>query len=216
MEQKPAASGRLIARIVIGVFGVKQAGKDTVSLMIVQEGLLGVPGFRVRKLALADPLKHVAMHLVGMPHEVAFGDDNDVAERERLRETWTAYGRNGRTWLQWIGTELGRQQIDPALWIDRTVDRIVDDEQGTQVFAISDCRFHNERIQLREKLAARYVRFVTLRVRRDVPVGTHQSEAEVASMSDYLFDAVILNNGSLEDLRGAVRSFLVNLRNIIK
>jgi hypothetical protein len=167
-------------------------------------------GVRARKFALADPLKNVAMHLVGMPHDVAFGDNIDTTERERLREMWTAYGRNGRRWLQWIGTELGRDQIDPAVWTDRAVDEVIEDDRGTEVFVISDCRFHNERVGLRQKFLDRYVSFIALRVHRPgVSVNLdHPSESELAGMDDSMFDFVIFNDDSPEHLREEVKRFL--------
>jgi hypothetical protein len=216
MEQRPAAKGHLVPRVVIGVFGNKQHGKDTVASIIVSVSQQAK--FRARKFALADPLKRVAMDLLGMPREVAFGSDDNIEERERLRLEWTAYGKNGRQWLQWIGTELGREQIDRDLWLDRAVDTIISDDQGTQVFAISDCRFHNERVKLREKLEGRYIPFLTLRVKRpDQPVDlSHASEAEVASMPDDVFDGVIVNDGDLDKLRAAVMNFLVNLTTLAR
>lgn len=204
LESKQGAEGRLIKRIVFGVFGNAGHGKDTVANLIMAE--CRARKIHSKKFALADPLKRVAMELIGMPAEVAFGTD-DVAERERLRQSWAAYGKNGRQWLQWVGTELGREQISPDLWVDRAVDTVVADTQGIRVFAIADCRFHNERIKLFEKFTERYVAFFTIRVKRpDVPINSgHQSESEVASMTDDLFNAVLVNDGTVDDLRAKVK-----------
>lgn len=212
-EQKPA-QGRLIARIVFGVFGNQQHGKDTVSDLICEE-VRSAAKMRARKIALADPLKVTAMHLLGMPAEVAFGNGISVEEREKRRLEWAVYGRNARQWLRWIGTEL-RNQIDQDLWIDRLVRTVVDDDQGTAVWAISDCRFNNEREKLPKKFADHFVRFVKVRVKRDWPVDlSHPSESEVAAMSDDVFDAVLVNDGDLEALRQRVRALLRNLSQIL-
>lgn len=205
----PPAKGELIQRTVFGVFGNAGHGKDTVADLILSE--CHDRAIRAKKFALADPLKRVAMELLGMPVEVAFGLFGvPIIERERLRQEWVKYGKNGRQWLQWIGTELGRRQIDEALWIDRAVDTVVLDEVGTRVFAIADCRFHNERIGLFERFTNRYVNFFSIRVKRPgVPVHLgHQSESEVASMTDDMFNAVIVNDGTVDDLRARLKVIL--------
>lgn len=196
--------GKYLERIVIGVFGNKQHGKDTVSNLLVEE--MQRRGRGAKQFALADPLKHAAQHLVGMPPEIAWGHGVPTQEREHLRLTWTYAGKNAREWLQWIGTELGRQQIHPEVWIDRAVDTVVMDGSGTQLFTISDCRFHNERVRLKEKLEERFIRFYRVKVYRPgVPIDmTHASESEVASMPAAVFDEVIDNDTTLEDLRTKV------------
>ena len=214
MGDRAAAHGQLIERIVIGVFGNKQHGKDTTAHLIADA--LRARGKRAKCFALADPLKHVAKHLIGMPESVAWGvsaDGGDVAQCEAERISWTKYGRNGREWLQWIGTELGRVQISPDLWLDRAVDRVVSDIDGTEYFIITDCRFHNERVNLRLKLAQRFVRFTPIRVYRPgIPVDTtHPSESEVASMGAELFDHLIDNDSDLAGLERRVLGYVNKL-----
>lgn len=205
-----AAKGHLIQRTVIGVFGNKQHGKDTTSLLIAE--LLRARGRRATTFALADPLKHVAKYLLGMPEHIAWGDAGgaDVARREAERIAWNRYGKNAREWMQWIGTELGRDQISENLWVDRAVDRVVDDTEGHEYFLVTDCRFHNERNNLRTKLAQRFARFTPIRVYRPgIPVDTsHRSEAEVASMEASLFDYVIDNDSDLNGLRASVERYV--------
>lgn len=209
-----AAQGRLIERTVIGVFGNKQHGKDTTARLLHE--ILGGKGKRATRMALADPLKEVAVHLLGMPREIAWGHHVDIALREQQRLDWNKYGKNAREWLQWLGTELGREQIDPSIWIDRTVDRIGTDAEGHQYFIITDCRFHNEREELRLKLSQRFINFMPIRVYRPgIPVDTnHPSEAEVASMTADMFVHVIDNDTDLPGLRARCNEFVSTTLNL--
>jgi len=199
----------LIERRVVGVFGNKQHGKDTTAHLIAE--ILAERGKRAKCFALADPLKQVAVHLLGMPEDIAWGTvGEDVARREAERIAWAKYGRNAREWLQWIGTELGRDQINSDLWIDRAVDSVVADVDGHEFFIITDCRFHNERVNLRNKLTQRFVQFTPIRVYRPgIPVDmNHPSESEVASMAGDLFDCVIDNDSDLGGLRAKAESYV--------
>ena len=202
---------KLIGRKVIGIFGNKQHGKDTLARLLSTYLVDG--GKRVQTFSLADPLKRAAKELLGMPVSIAFGDDSDTTAREKRRIEWVRYGKNAREWLQWIGTELGREQIDGDLWIDRAVDTVVNDIEGHHFFIISDCRFHNERNNLDRKLRERFIEFHTVRIHRpDMPVNLdHPSESEVASMRDDQFDRVTVNDGNLEHLKAKARTLADDL-----
>lgn len=209
--ERPAAKGRMLKRKVIGIFGNAQHGKNTVGRMLAEE--LTSHERRCHVFALADPLKRAAMELLGMPEAVAFGAGIPTEEREELRLAWRRYGRNAREWLQWVGTELGRNQIAKALWVDRAVSTVLGDCEGNEFFVITDCRFHTEYEDLRRKLKECYVDFITLRViRLSVPVNMdHPSESEVAQMDLNLFDRVIYNGSTLDELRALVYEFVVSL-----
>jgi hypothetical protein len=211
LRTKPAAEGKLVQRAVIGVFGNKQHGKNTVGHLL--EWNFRRMQKRTMQFALADSLKEAAIHLLGMPREVAFGDGISTEEREKLRTEWVRYGRNGREWLQWVGTELGREQIDSGLWIDRAVDKVAADGQGTHFFIITDCRFHNERESLTNRLGGVFIPFIKILVRRpSVPVDlAHPSESEVAEMTNDMFDHVILNEGTMEHLEATVQTLVEEL-----
>lgn len=206
-------TGVLIERKVIGVFGNKQHGKDTTSHLIAE--VLRERGKRALCFALADPLKQVAVHLLGMPESIAWGNGigADVARREADRIAWTKYGKNAREWLQWLGTELGRDQVDKDIWVDRAVDTVIGDGEGHEFFIITDCRFHNERDNLRAKLGQRFAQFIPIRVYRPgIPVDTsHPSEAEVASMTADMFAQVIDNDSDISGLRTHVEQFVTSV-----
>jgi len=194
----------LIQRTVVGLCGNKQHGKDTFGKLLGKHARQQYEK-RIRSFALADPVKYATMALTGMPDYVAAPSDYDKPAGEdtnALRLAWRYKGRNGREWLQWVGTELGREQIDQSVWIDRAVDVVVGDDQGTGVFLITDCRFFNERDDLKRELEMRLLTFVMVRVKRpSEPVDiSHRSESEVASMTDDMFDHVVINDSGLAEL----------------
>ena len=218
LGKKPAAKGKLIERVVIGIFGNKQHGKDTFAGLIDKHIRYDLQK-KTKGLAIADPVKHTTMALTGMPIEVAAPSDYNKPVGEdtnALRLAWTWKGRNGREWLQWVGTELGRDQIDQDIWVDRVVETVVADIYGTHYFLISDCRFHTERISLRLKLKGRFIKFLAVRIHRPgepVDLG-HPSESEVASMPDTMFEHVIVNDGGLAQLEHKAREFVANLESV--
>jgi hypothetical protein len=60
-------------------------------------------------MSFAQPVKEIAIAL-GMPSNVAYGGE---AERRAWKKYLKALDKeaDGREWLQWIGTEFGRDQI---------------------------------------------------------------------------------------------------------
>jgi len=215
MDVKPAATGRLIERTVVGVFGNKQHGKDTFA-GLVDKHVRHTLKQRTKVFALADPLKECAIHLLGMPRSAAIGEGIPREERERLREEWVAYGKTARQWLQWVGTEL-RDQIDKDLWIDHAIDTVIADDRGTHKFILTDCRFYHEHQNLFLKLTRLCVGFTTVRIHRPgVLVNLdHASESEVASMDDEMFDYVVVNDGGLEQLDMKAKEYVAWLESAI-
>jgi hypothetical protein len=191
---------------VIVFFGQMGAGKDTIAEMVALRLRAHASTLR---LAFANPLKEAARHLLGLPASVVYGTT-------ALKEAHVTYGKTARQWLQWIGTEIGREQIHPDVWVHRLGDTIITDPAKFAV--ISDGRFENERVGLLPYMQMRRagpMGFAVVRVlnvliyRPDVgPRPTHQSEAEVYDMRMKattgeclpLFDRIIRNAGTLADL----------------
>ena len=96
----------MIRRVFL-VCGQKQSGKDTIGKMLRSELHTHLQSTEV--MGFADPVKEIAMIMLGMPHHVAFGGEVD-------RRNWTKYGRDAREWLQWIGADMGRT-ANPYVWI---------------------------------------------------------------------------------------------------
>jgi len=187
--------------VFVVVFGNSANGKDTFADALARR-LEGSGRGMALRCAFADPLKEAARHLIGIPSCVSYG-------RAAVKEHTFFYAKTARHWLQWLGTEIGRMQIHPDVWVHRLADRGL--EADSRYVVVSDGRFENERIGLREYLAGRGQVFNVLihRPSAGIPCGpdVHQSEAEVAAMRTQallypgsLFHAVVANTGTLADL----------------
>jgi len=180
------------------VFGNSDNGKDSLADEIAVQ--LNMRGQTAVRCAFADPLKETALSLLGIPLEVSYANAS-------VKESTSYYGSTVRYWLQWLGTEVGRDQIHRDVWVHRLADRGL--ARGAPFVVVSDGRFENERVGLREYLGDRGRVFNVLIHRPSQPIpgpGTHASEAEVADLrrralgGELLFDAVVENSGELADL----------------
>lgn len=180
-------------KIVFVVFGNAGAGKDTLAEILCDL----IPGSK--RIAFADPLKNAARHLLGIPQHILYGDKDQ-------KETFTVYDRTAREWLQWIGTEMGREAIHKDVWVHRSADYVRGGDHRT--FVISDGRFDNERVELSKYLGNQVRVINVLIIRTAVEVNlSHPSESEVFRMrqrqeaGEPLFDVTIRNDGTIDDLR---------------
>lgn len=200
---------------VVVVFGNAGHGKDTFSDMLKEELFPYVAktirerskalsesgknmdascaGMSISRLAYANGVKEVGKHLVGIPNEISHGTQED-------KDTWNRYGKTAREWLQWIGTELGRDMVDKNIWVQRVADKINSDLFG-EWFIVSDGRFYNE-LEL-YKYVNKDIKVYNIRIIRSaVPVKyTHPSETELTQMSENLFDYVVMNDRNLNYLK---------------
>jgi len=190
------------------IYGNKQNGKDTFANYLVEAvkgNLLTCGRVEVVRAAFADPVKEVAVHLLGMPRDVAWG-----SQEQRL--SWRRIDRNARQWLQWIGTELGRQQIHQNLWVRRMADRVREGAHcdPPKLFVISDGRFKNELQDFQEYINPD-VRLISIKIERPLFAAdddSHPSEAELRSIPRTDFCNMVINDGSLEDLRQVAEKIL--------
>lgn len=152
-----------------------------------------------KQVAFADPLKRAAQHLLGIPSHILYGD-------KEQKESFTVYDRTAREWLQWLGTEIGREVIHKDVWVHRLADFVKNDDSSA--FVISDGRFDNERTALSRYLGDRAEVVNVLIVRTSAEVNlSHPSESEVFRMrqrqeaGEPLFNVTIRNDGSIDELR---------------
>jgi len=165
-------------------------GKDTAADMLAAEGKRR--GQEVLRMAFADPIKDIAVHLLGIPKEVSYGTQQDKLD-------FKVYGERARHWLQWIGTEMARNQVHQDIWVHRFAEKAL--ASSAQIVIGSDCRFRNEMSTMREMLGSRMDLRIFKIVNPRVPVNmAHQSESEVYNIADDEFDLVIRNAKGLKDL----------------
>ena len=123
----------------------------------------------IRMYALADSLKEVAVNVLGLSHEQAYGTDEDknthtdirwedmpgiITPSELKKKGFTkkqaqslgltvhASGKmTAREVLQYVGTDVFRK-INSNVWLDSLFRRI--EEEGPELALVSDVRFENE------------------------------------------------------------------------
>src|SRR5690348_6899955 len=99
---------------LIGLTGKAGSGKDTIAdRLVVNKGFT--------KLAFAAPMKEALNKLFGF-------DPSDWYDREWKETPLPGIGKSPRQLAQTLGTEWGRDTINPNLWILLAQRRMVEDE----------------------------------------------------------------------------------------
>jgi len=193
--------------MLIGVVGLIGSGKGTVADRLVQK-------HNFRKDSFAKSLKDAVGSMFNWDREMLEGKtDESRAWRETPDKFWSEKFSKEVTprWvLQYFGTEVMRQGMHDAIWIDSCLARY----KGEPT-VISDTRFENEIKTIRESggkiiLVKRgqdpdwFTSYVEGNI---MPTGIHSSEYAWAK-SD--FDYVIKNDGTLEELYQQVDDLLVS------
>lgn len=163
---------------LIGITGAAGAGKDTLADAIVAE-------FGAVKYNFALPLKEGLNAIFGWSMEMW----NDRVWKER-EIRWL--GKSPRQVAQTLGTEWGRDEVHPELWVMLALQRYSEHSKTEKVpFIIADVRFDNEARAIRRNEG-----IIVKIVRPDAaPVFGHKSEKGV---SDDLIDYTLVNDASLQ------------------
>lgn len=160
---------------LIGLIGRARSGKDTVAGYLARRHMFA-------HIAFADPMKNML--------EVAFGDLFREGDREKPID-WL--GKSPRQLTQTLGTEWGRNQVHPELWVMLTEQKVKNAVEFNLPLVISDVRFHNEADMILKHGGELWL------IERDSTevVNAHSSERYVW---DTYQTKTIENNGSLEEL----------------
>lgn len=163
---------------LVALTGRAGSGKSTIAQILVDEG-----GYVLHKMA--EPLKDMLR---------AVGADEDMIEGDAKDEPSDLFcGRTPRYVMQTLGTEWGRNMIDPSFW--STLWRLTI-PQGVPVVC-DDLRFPNE-LECVCDMKARVFRVIG---RQHSHVDTnHESEKQLAAPLP-----VINNTGSIAELRSTLR-----------
>lgn len=190
---------------LIGLNGKKGAGKDTAGAYLVDAYGFG-------RISFAAPLKVSAAAALGIdpPLPETFESmKNDPNARITLMvkkpdeddpgfyKMHTVVNITVREYLQFYGTEAHREVFGADFWTRILIDNLKPDGR----YVITDARFENECGAVKEAGGQIIV------IERDGSdlADTHASEAELPAD---LIDAVIPNNGSIEDLYTALDSYM--------
>ena len=170
-------------QVLIGLAGLARSGKTTAAMHLAST-------HNFQAYAFADPLREGLMTILNLT-ERDFDD-----EHKEQPVGWL--GRSARELMQSLGTEWGRDQIHPDLWVwlaEQNLELLGQDNDAASGFVISDLRFENEAAFVREKGG-----LVIHLLREDAPdVNSHISESGIAILDN---DLVLHNDESIEELTG--------------
>lgn len=159
--------------MIIGLTGRKRSGKSTIAQALVHKGFA--------EFSFAEPIRTFTKILLGLDH----------AGLEEAKENGIDWldGVSPRHIMQTLGTEWGRKTIHPDIWIRYLTRRITAPANLNADIVISDIRFDNEAIALRE-LGAKIVRV-------ERPGGGEDSHSSELGVSLRYVHFGVMNNGEL-------------------
>lgn len=163
---------------IVGLAGPARCGKDTVASLLHRV-------FNTGSVAFADPIRDSLKAMLGLEWEHFHGKLKEV------EIDWL--GKSPRQLMQTLGTEWGRDRVNPDIWLliaGRKMDKILED-RGV---VVTDVRFENEAEYIRSKGGEVW------HISRPgiQAVNAHASEAGVKFVPGV--DKKIINDGTLDDL----------------
>lgn len=168
--------------MIIGLSGYAQSGKDTVAELLCLN-------YEYERRAFADPMREALLRLNpkvdSLVHVADLVEDYGWEIAKKYPEV--------RRLLQRLGTDVGRKMLGEDVWVKMAMRDLRQDDR----IVISDVRFPNEADAIK-KLGGKVWR---INRKNHSAVNTHASEL---AMDNYLFDHVIYNAGTLDDLSDEV------------
>lgn len=202
--------------MIIGICGLIGSGKDTAADYLVNF-------HEFRRESFANSLKDAAAAVFGWNRDMLEGRTKESREWREQRDEWWS-NRLGmhitpRHVLQQWGTEVIRQGFHDDMWIASLENKL---RTSKDSIVITDCRFPNEISGLKEQgakivwvqrgitphwysIAEQANRGDTKAQEWLVKEGIHASEYSWAGTQ---FDAIVDNNGSIEQLYSQLKNLL--------
>jgi energy-coupling factor transporter ATP-binding protein EcfA2 len=185
---------------LVSIYGAKGSGKSTLATILCGTRVSfsnGEMHFPVIRISFADVLRNM-LRAAGIPEKY-------LTTMKEVPIPGIPGNPTGRYLLQTLGTDWGRENVDPDIWAYLASLRIAETlERGVDV-VIDDMRFPNE-VEVVKRLGG-----VLIRIDRpDLVVHTdpHVSESHWVAFKP---DLVLVNDGSPEDLLAdytlAIRTF---------
>ena len=193
--------------MIIGLCGLIGAGKGTVADILVDQGF--------KKISFADKLKDGVSTIFGWDRSMLEGDtDESRAWRELRDDFWsneTQMEVSPRLVLQLFGTDCMRDGFYDGVWVSLLKKTILDNPE--QNYVVPDVRFENEVNMLHDisgevwevKRGTDPQWLIEYETTGVAPKDVHTSEWKWVKARK---DEVILNNTSINDLKGQVLTTL--------
>jgi hypothetical protein len=208
--------------MIIGVCGFIGSGKDTIA-----DYLTNCHGFR--RESFANSLKDAVAYVFGWDRTMLEGRTKQAREwREQIDPWWSERlnmpNLTPRWVLQYWGTEVCRKAFHDDIWIASLENKL---RNSTDDIVISDCRFPNEIKSIKEAGG------IVIRVKRgaepewyrdaaDMNAGDHcmnwalasnrmkqlKIHASETAWVGTKFDAVLTNDGTIDDLMSKVKDLV--------
>jgi len=204
--------------MIIGVCGFIGSGKDTIA-----DYLTNFHGFR--RESFANSLKDAVAQVFGWDRTMLEGRTKQAREWREQVDPWWAERLNmpdltPRWVLQYWGTEVCRKAFHDDIWIASLENKLRNSKDD---IVISDCRFPNEIASIKKAggrviwvkrgpLPYWYESAVAANQQVQSAVAYLQAQGVHVSETAWVgteFDAVIDNNGSIEDLYNQVKSLVL-------
>jgi hypothetical protein len=183
---------------IIAISGKIGRGKDTAVECITQY-VREEKNKTVKHLKFADALKKATAIMTGT-------SEADQYTSEGKGKIIPSLGITIGDFQQKIGM-VAREHIDPNIWVNAVMNQMTDENC---VYVISDCRFKNEARQIEERggLVIRLNRSEHL-IDAKLMAGRNPNHVSETDLDDYdNFDFVYQNDGTIEDLKEAIKNFL--------
>jgi hypothetical protein len=213
--------------MIIGICGFIGSGKDTIA-----DYLVNIHEFR--RDSFANVLKDAVSAVFGWDRVLLEGRTKEAREWREQVDPWWANRLNmpnltPRWVLQYWGTEVCRRGFHDDIWIAALENKL---RHSRDNIVISDCRFPNEIASIRSTPAGRVIRVVRgaepewyehavaantgprhigWALAKDA-LAKYQVHASETAWVGTDFDAVIDNNGSLEQLFDQINSLVQDLQ----
>lgn len=171
---------------IILISAPARSGKDTFADMAIEH--LSKKGLRAKKVSYAEYLKLLCKKYLG------WNGEKD---------------ENGRTLLQYVGTDIVREKMQmPNFWVDTIITEFKMFENEYDVFLISDTRFPNEISRMYEEFGDKVVDIAIKRKMENGLTGSQKQHTSEIALEGHKFYATIHNNGTLDELRMAMKLFI--------
>jgi len=170
--------------MIIGLSGYARTGKDTVAEILVSK-------YGYRRIAFADKIKEalitlnpivvpeIGLHLAEYVNDFSWEVAKNTPEVRRL--------------LQVMGTEVGRNLLSQDIWIEAALENV----RAGEKIVLTDVRFPDEAD------AVKWLFGEVWRIERNGVKATNFHKSESA-LDEWIFDRIIDNSGTLEDLEESV------------